>query len=45
MGGGGRGGLIRRANPPVATSDLRVESRVEFGQIKEEGIGADRRGK
>lgn len=32
------------ANPPVAASDLRAASRVEFGQIKEEGIGADRRG-
>lgn len=41
-----RGGVLtRRANPPAAASDLRAESRVELGQIKEEGTGADRRGK
>lgn len=45
-GGSSRGGgvLIRRARPPAAVSDLRVERRVELGQIKEEGTGADRRG-
>lgn len=42
--GGGGGVLIRRASPPAAVSDLRVERRVELGQVKEEGTGTDRRG-